>query len=213
MALAQAARGDGETALADRPALVPGYVRLIDAAEGGVRVLISDDVLPLLEVEAAVAVKRVADNAGSRPGWRPGRCRRSRHTQNLAPVSNHGFLRGLPAGGKQRPVRFLAPRGPEVVFWRNRDTPSLALLALSYWFDDRRIVKTDPWDARRVRRLAVAGRCGRRRRIRSPRTSRVAVGSARSCGRSDGRERRHRGTGGSRSRPPQGRAVREARRC
>src|SRR3954451_15032779 len=56
---AHAAVGGGPARLAEREALVPRHVRLVDAAESGVRILVGDEVLDL--------VPRVAVVAGERP--------------------------------------------------------------------------------------------------------------------------------------------------
>ena len=49
---------DGHTGLAGSEALVPRHARLVDAAEGGVGIVVVDDVLALLEREAVDAEAR-----------------------------------------------------------------------------------------------------------------------------------------------------------
>src|SRR4051794_3145329 len=66
-ALAQAVVGDGAAGLAERPALVPRHLRLVDAAEGGVGIVVGHEVLDLLEAVAAVPPQRIVLDTAFRP--------------------------------------------------------------------------------------------------------------------------------------------------
>jgi hypothetical protein len=65
---AHAAVGDGLARLAEGEALVPWHVRLVDAAERGVRILVGDEMLDLVPGVPVAAGERLTAGAGAGAG-------------------------------------------------------------------------------------------------------------------------------------------------
>ena len=106
--------------LAERPALVPGHLGLVDAAERGVRILVGDEVLDLLERVAVVPVERIA--LDPRPGpYRSDASRRSltcghhgsrNRATAAAPVRRDSVVSGQTDTCRGRRSSVLAARSP-----------------------------------------------------------------------------------------------------